>query len=135
MRTLSLGGAVSWVLGWGIKWNSQSAAKGPSLVFTCRPKVDSQRNDPSNVKWIIASNAYTCVRHHNPRRLNLREKLTSQIQVNLSCQLAFLDRYLWDETYAATPTTATKAREYAEVSVNTGRVSVPADMVVRGRRG
>ena len=30
--------------------DSQSSAKGPSLVFTCRPKVDNQRNDPSNVK-------------------------------------------------------------------------------------
>ena len=60
---------------------------------------------------------------------------TSQIHVNLSCQLAFLGRYLWHETYAATPTTATKAREYAEVWVKTGRVSVLLDMAVARSEG
>lgn len=45
---------------------------------------------------------------------------TSHMNVNRSCQLAFLGRRAFEATYATAPTPATKASEYAEVAVNMG---------------
>lgn len=42
------------------------------------------------------------------------------MNVNRSCQLAFLGRRAFEVTYATAPTPATKASEYAEVAVNMG---------------
>ena len=42
------------------------------------------------------------------------------MKVNRSCHLAFLGRRALEATYAARPTLATKASEYADVAVKMG---------------
>jgi len=48
----------------------------------------------------------------------LNSELTNQMNVYLSCHLAFLGRNALEPTYAMNPTARTPARENAEVLVN-----------------
>ncbi len=73
------------------------------------------------MKWMIPSNA--CIVRNGISSFSRWfhtdvARRTSQINVNRSCQLAFLGRRVLEATYATAPTPATKASEYADVAVN-----------------
>jgi hypothetical protein len=55
--------------------------------------------------------------------MDLKNELTNQMNVYLSCHLAFLGRKPLEPTYAITPRASTPARENAEVLVNMVGVS------------
>jgi len=55
--------------------------------------------------------------------INLKNELTNQMNVYLSCHLAFLGRKTLEPKYAIPLRASTPARENAEVLVNMGAVS------------